>query len=133
MCRNNMHDYTYVLMLFLPDVARWVLNRQIVRGSSGEIKYKYDLIDDFDSHYCTFPGPLGFLTEHLLKRRVQDEPDSAQLEVNISTNSQYNKVSDNDSGSVTQDDGYKPKEYEAYNHMLHLMVSTPHSCTLYCR
>ena len=118
-----------MFMLFPPDVARWVLNKQITQTLCGGIVYKYDLIDDFDSRRCTFSGPIGFLTRYFPRRSVRDETDNVPLQVNTSTNSQYNKMNDSESCWVTQDDDNKPKVYEGYNHMLRIMVSGPHSCT----
>ena len=100
------------MFLLLPaDVAKWVLDKQITRTPSGEIIYNYELIDDFDSHVCTFAGPVGHLYRSLVTHKSQNQVDT----VNPSVNCHYNKV--------LVDDSDKPEEYEAYNHMLYLMVS----------
>lgn len=100
------------------DVAKWVLNKQIIREPSGRILYKYDLIDDFDSKICKFAGPLSYF------QQTQDQPDGTH---NTNTN-QYTTIDDPD-GSVHLRLSYLckffPKKYEAHNHMLHLMVSVP--------
>ena len=116
-----------ILNMFLPfpaDVAKWVLNKQIIRKPSGEIIYNYELIDDFDSHVCTFGGPLGYLHHSLVEYGVLNPVDTRSHGIN----SLYCKVnSDNNSDKSSSPGGstsvYKPQEYEAYNHMLYVMVS----------
>lgn len=112
---------TFTVFLLPTDVAKWVLDKQITRTPSGEITYNYELIDDFDSHVCTFVGPVGYLY-HFLKEKRQNQVDS----MNHGVNSQYSKVkvADSDSGKVeSETPNIKPTKYETYNHMLYLMVS----------
>lgn len=123
MCRKYARSHHFECIS--PDVAKWVLNRQIIRTSAGIIVYKYDLIDDFDSHVCSFAGPIGYLHHRFVKPRGQDQADVAQA-LNSSANSRYNRVNDSDSVRSTSDQE-KPDKYEAYNHMLYLMVSEHHS------
>ena len=98
-----------------------MLNEQITRDpSTGEIVYKYGLIDDFDPKNCDFAGPLIYLKDVVKTRRAQDDTDTP-LPVNAG-NGSYNNLGDNDSDK-SYNDNPKPTEYEAYNHMLRLMVS----------
>ena len=98
-----------------------MLNEQIVRNpSTGEIVYKYGLIDDFDPDNCDFAGPLFYLKDVVKPRRNRDDAD-APCPVNAG-NGSYNNLGDSDSDRSYVGDP-KPTEYEAYNHMLRLMVS----------
>ena len=100
-----------------------MLNKQINRTPTGDIVYKYDLIDDFDSEICTFnfDGPVGFLSRIFLRYYGQNQA----VALNNSVNSQYGKVNDHDSEEIDfcQPDSDKPQRFEVYNHMLFLMVS----------
>ena len=111
----------YIFCCF-PDVARWVLNEQIVRNpSTGGIEYKYELIDDFNPDECEFAGPLIYFKHVAKTRRTQDQTDTP-FSVNTG-NGSYNNLGDGDSNR-SGSDNYRPTEYDAYNHMLLLMVSS---------
>ena len=121
-----MRCYLAIIRTFLPflDVAKWVLNNQIARDEySGEIKYIYKFIDDFESDICDFTGPLSYFKKHC-NRRVQSVVPSSH-----SINSQYTHYTATDD-SIRQlgKQQYFPQEYEAHNHMLHLMVSQVSFC-----
>ena len=123
---SKLHDHTLGICTFcsFPDVARWVLNEQIVRDpTTGVIQYKYELIDDFDPENCEFSGPLVYLHHVIKTRQGQDQTDTT-IQVTAG-NTSYNNLPDSDSNRSSLDD-YKPTEYEPYNHMLHLMVSSDH-------
>ena len=112
--------YTYAFSCFI-DVARWVLNNQIIyESSTGKITYHYDLIDDFDPDNCDFNGPLTHLLRRIKPlRRSVDQVDSMPP---VAGNPQYNSLNDNDSNrSGTYDQ--KPTKYDSKNHMLNVMVS----------
>ena len=97
-----------------------MLNEQIIRDpSTGEIVYKYRLIDDFDPENCDLAVPLIYLRDVVKTRRARDDTDTPHS-VNAG-NGLYNNLGDNDSDRSSNDN---PKPlFEAYNHMLRLMVS----------
>ena len=113
-----MRCYLVIIRTFLPflDVAKWVLNNQIIRKeSSGEIKYIYKFIDDFEPDICDFAGPLSYLKKHCRRciYRVQSKVPSS-YSINSATDDSVRRLGKR---------RYFPKKYEAHNHMLRLMVS----------
>jgi len=122
--------YSMHKLIFSPaDVAKWVLNRQIVRETD-KIVYKYDLIDDFDRNRCTFSGPLGFLFRCFARsRRVMPQGSprhpqgSSRRYLGSQGNVQFGIAEYQLVGDEHEYEQHLPSTYEPQNHMLRIMVS----------
>ncbi|XP_065920146.1 transient receptor potential cation channel subfamily A member 1-like isoform X2 [Dysidea avara] len=101
-----------LLVTHMPDVAKWVLNRQIVRETD-KIVYKYDLIDDFDRNRYTFSGPLGFLFHYFAARSPRGTVAPQEYQP-------IGEEHDGEHGHVR----WFPATHKPQNHMLRIMVAS---------